>query len=284
MLIQTGSSGRQLKVCDLRGIGRNDKYNVLIAFEMLAIGEAPGISYSIPMSLSFRRNQNFTGRKEELVKIHEVLQGTAEDPSHQRTMVLCGLGGIGKSQLAIQYAYTYENTYSSVWWVNASTTASLSQSILGIAQQLVSYHAHLRTSTGKTPDYSGIATMLGLPVDAVDQAGQLGASADTKPIIGAVKFWLTNKNNQEWLIIVDNYDDLETVDIADFLPRSSGHIIITSRSQDSRRLGSSFELDVVSLDDGIEILRKSAGTKSEEFSKGAYTLNVWMIDLVSHYL
>ena len=48
-------------------------------------------------------------------------------------MVLHGLGGIGKTQLAIQYAYIHQKDYTSVWLVNASTTQTLSQGFLEIA-------------------------------------------------------------------------------------------------------------------------------------------------------
>lgn len=238
---------------------------------ILAISEAQEISYSIPMSLPFPRNHNFTGRKDELLEIQKVFHGPEVDTLHRRIMVLCGLGGVGKSQLATEYAYDFKHMYTSVWWVNATTTASLSQDFLQIAQQLVSYHAQKRTSTGQTPDYSWIATILRLPADSINQAGQVVAPIDMKPIIQGIKSWLMNEDNGKWLMIVDNYDDLVNVKITDFLPHSSGSVIITSRAQDSRRLGSSFEVEVVNLEDGIEILRRSAGTKIEEFAKGLYS-------------
>ena len=99
------------------------------------------VSYSIPMHLPFHKNKNFTGRDRELVEIHKALHSPDALFSDQNIAVLHGLGGIGKTQLAIQYAYTRRKDYTSVWWVNASTTQSLSQGFLGIAQQLLSYHA-----------------------------------------------------------------------------------------------------------------------------------------------
>lgn len=142
-------------------------------------------------------NHNFSGRKEEQLKIYEGLNGTEVDTSHRRIMVLCGLGGIGKSQLAAQYAYDCENTYSSVWWVNAKTTTSLSQDFFIIAQKLVSHHAGVRTSIGQNPDYSWLAAMLRLPVNAIDQSGKLAASTDMESIIQAVKSWFSNKDNHD---------------------------------------------------------------------------------------
>lgn len=110
---------------------------------------------------------------------------------------------------------------------------------------------------------------MGLPTDAIDQNGRIPPPTDLNPIIQVVKRWLANQESQKWLMIVDNYDDLDTVHITDFLPHSSsGCVIVTSRAQAARRLGSHFELDVIELEDGIEILRKSAGTNITQFAKG----------------
>lgn len=78
--------------------------------------------------------------------------------------------------------------------------------------------------------------------------------------------WQTNTIKR--LLIIDNYDDLENVDMVDFLPTGSGSVITTNRAPNSRRLGEGLEVGVVPLEDGIEILQKSGGTKMEEFDKG----------------
>ena len=81
------------------------------------------VSYSIPMRLPFRKNTFFTGRDQELAAIHETLYCPDGPLSDQRIMVLHGLGGIGKTQIAVQYAYIHQKDYTSVWWVNASSDA-----------------------------------------------------------------------------------------------------------------------------------------------------------------
>lgn len=219
------------------------------------------------MNLPFARNRNFTGREKELLTIHEALGGG------ERTMVLYGLGGIGKTQLATQYAYSHQMDYTSVWWVAGNTTATLSQDFLNIAQALVLHHAKMRTGTGQKPDYAWIAAILGMPPSAIDEEGRLTAfkSTDIKPVIDALKSWFADQGNSRWLLVVDNYDDLENVHIADFLPTNSelsGKVIITSRAHGSRRLGKYLEIEEVLLEDGIEILRKSAGTEVGVFDRG----------------
>ena len=182
-------------------------------------------------------------------------------------MVLHGLGGIGKTQLAIQYAYIHQKDYTSVWWVNASTTQTLSQGFLGIAQELLSYHAKKATG-GLKPDNAQMAAALGLPPNVVDQNGKLTTSRDIAEIIvKAIVGWFAAENNNQWLLIIDNYDDM-SVNIYDFLhPRSLGSILITSRSQDTRRIGKALEVQEVTQDEALEILRKSAHTDIPSFQE-----------------
>ena len=68
-------------------------------------------------------------------------------------MVFHGLGGLGKTQLANQYAHIHQKDYTSVWWVNASTTQTLSQDFPGIAEQLLSYHTKI-TVAGRMPGHA----------------------------------------------------------------------------------------------------------------------------------
>ena len=185
-------------------------------------------------------------------------------------MALHGLGGIGKTQLAIQYAYIHQKDYTSVWWVNASTTKTISQGFLGIAQQLLSYHAKTTTG-GLKPDNAQIAVASGLPPDVVDKNGRLTTSTDnTEIVVNAIIEWFAAEDNNQWLLIFDNYDDMG-VNIYDFLhPRSSGSILITSRSRDTRRIAQALEVQEVTQDEALEILRKSAHMDMASFQEGMY--------------
>ena len=183
--------------------------NVLIVTINISLVERTfQASYFIPTRLPFHRNDNFTSRDRELAEIHQALRSTDAAPSHRRVMVLHGLGGIGKTQLAIQYAYIHQKDYTSIWWINASTTQSLSQGFLGIAQQLISYHAK-KTTGGLKPGNAQMAAALGLPPDVVDQNGKLTASTDvTEIVVNAIIGWFAAEDNNRWLLIIDNYDDM----------------------------------------------------------------------------
>ena len=222
------------------------------------------------MHLPFRKNKNFTGRDRELSEIHEALHSPGA-PLSERIIALHGLGGMGKTQLAIQYAYIHQKDYTSVWWVNASTTQTLSEGFLGIAQRLLSYHAK-KTTAGLKSGNSQIAEELGLPPGVVDQNGKLTTSKDvTEIVVNAIVAWFAAEDNNKWLLIIDNYDDLRNVNIYDFLPPSSlGSILITSRSRDTGRVGNELEVQDVTEDEALEILRKSARRDMASFQKGMH--------------
>ena len=223
------------------------------------------------MRLPFHRNGNFTGRDREIAEIHKVLHCADATISQRRVMALHGLGGMGKTQLAIQYAYIHRKDYTSIWWVNASTTRALSQGFFEIAQQLLSYHTQKATA-GLKPDSASIAVALGLPPDAVGRNGELKASGDITGIVKTIISWFAAEDNNGWLLIFDNYDDLKNVNIFDFLHSgSSGSILITSRSRDTCHIGKGLEVQEVTEDEALEILRKSAQRDKPSFQKGMHS-------------
>ena len=224
------------------------------------------------MRLPFHRNKNFTGRDRELAEIHEALRSPEAPLSGPTIVALHGLGGIGKTQLAIQYAYIHQKDYTSSWWVNASTAQSLSDGFLGIAQQLLSYYINNAT-TRPRPDNNQIAAALGLPPGVVDQDGKLIASQHTtRIVVNAIISWFAAEKNNQWLLIIDNYDDLGSVDIYDFLcPIPLGSILITSRSRDTRRMGKTLEVQEVTEDEALEILRRSSDMNAASFEQGMHS-------------
>lgn len=92
-----------------------------------------------PFLVPFRRNPDFVGREAELVALHELIQ-RVDSPVGIRPPVLVGLGGIGKTQLTIEYAYRYREHYpDGVFWLNGSNPllnefASLAE-VLGLVDK-----------------------------------------------------------------------------------------------------------------------------------------------------
>jgi hypothetical protein len=150
-------------------------------------------------------------REEELAEMHRKLNSDGS----RSTVVLHGLGGIGKTQLTVAYTKRYKDSYSAIFWLNIKDEDSLKQSFAKVAKQILQEH----------PSASRIS--------GIDTDGDLDR------VIDAVKAWLSLPNNTRWLMIYDNYDnpklpgntDPAAVNIIKFLPESyQGSVIITTRS------------------------------------------------------
>ncbi|KAN0077448.1 HET domain containing protein [Elaphomyces granulatus] len=170
--------------------------------------------FSVTFSLSdIPETEHFVAREEELAEIHRTLRGDGS----RRTVVLHGLGGIGKTQLTVAYAKRHRDDYSAVFWLNIKDKDSLKQSFAKAAKQILREH----------PLASRLSS-----VDIKENFDEM---------IDAVKEWLSLSNNTRWLMIYDNYDnpkllgntDPAAVDIRRFLPESyQGSVIITTRSSE----------------------------------------------------
>ena len=112
------------------------------------------VSFAIPFNLSnLQRNSSFVGREYLLESLKREIK---EGKNTLNTIVLHGSGGMGKTQLALEYVYQSSKDYTSVFWINA---ASEEKTILGftrIMQQLITHHARL------SEDYSHIGRLLGM--------------------------------------------------------------------------------------------------------------------------
>src|SRR6266699_2974137 len=154
----------------------------------MGIGQVP--TWNVP----FRRNPFFTGREPIVTQVHSLLHA-GKTAALSQPPAISGLGGIGKTQAAMEYAYRYRDEYQHVLWVQANTRETL------------------------TSSYVTLAGLLNLP----EQGAQ-----DQSLTIQAVKNWL--EQHDRWLLIFDNADDLSMVDA--FLPSgSSGHTLFTTRAQ-----------------------------------------------------
>ncbi|KAJ5344404.1 TPR repeat protein [Penicillium brevicompactum] len=139
----------------------------------------------------------FVGRGSELDEIGKALH---PDPmaQKQRRLVLGGMGGIGKTQLAIAYAESGRGSYTSGFWLNAVSEASLKDSFRLIASIIFD----------------------------VEDPGVL----EDKEIVRRVHQWLSTPKNTGWLLIFDNYDDPDQFRIDNYYPPAShGAIVVTSR-------------------------------------------------------
>src|SRR6202165_2004229 len=157
-------------------------------------------------NVPFLRNPYFTGREHLLAQLHRTL-AAEHTVTLSQTRAISGLGGIGKTQIAIEYAYRYAREYAAVLWVQADASELLVSEFAKLAQTL----------------------------DLPDKEEK-----DQWRIVSAVKRWL--QEHSGWLLILDNADEL--TGIADFLPRGiSGATLVTTRSQFTGKVARSLSVE-----------------------------------------
>ena len=159
------------------------------------------------------RNADFTGRAAGLEQLRDNLM--AGGRAVVVAQALYGLGGVGKTQLALEYAYRFQADYDLAWWVPAERT-----------DQIVSSLAEL--------------------------AGRLGISVSenvTEAAKAVVESLRRGRSSTRWLLIFDNAEDPK--ELEPFLPAGGGHVLITSRNQTWSHLAEPLEIDVFHRQESI---------------------------------
>ncbi|HEY1351995.1 MAG TPA: FxSxx-COOH system tetratricopeptide repeat protein [Ktedonobacteraceae bacterium] len=166
------------------------------------------------------RNPYFTGREAELQEVSADLR--AGEPG-AGGLAISAPGGCGKTHLALEYAYRQREQYRAVFWVTASSHATLNGA------------------------YSDIAMLLDLP-----EKGQ----QELLLIVRAVVAWL--EHQQDWLLILDDLGDASL--LKDFLPETfSGHLLLTTRNGISGKLARRLRLKKPSLQESRQFLQRRCG-------------------------
>lgn len=194
-----------------------------------------------------------------------LLLNTSEKGGTRKVVILHGMGGIDKTQIALEYAHLHQKHYTSIFWADAKNQETLHHSGKQIIKTLI---AHYATKYQSSPNYSRIATDLGMP-GKIDGSGELVQSA-TDLAWETVQNWLSKEGNEKWLLLVDNNDDLKSFDLGEYLPTcEQGNIIITSRIREAclRAGGTPIEVPQIGKDAGLQLLLKSANKRVQDLSK-----------------
>nr|MBA2679903.1 TIR domain-containing protein [Ktedonobacteraceae bacterium] len=174
-------------------------------------------------TLPYRRNPFFTNREDILTALHRFFTSEQTPQAPQtRTQALYGLGGIGKTLLAVEYVYLHQHEYQAVLWLNAASHELLSSNILSLADQL------------------GIS----LPGDA-----------DEQQRFAAIHQWL--RHHDRWLLVLDNLDDFSMLD--QLIPLySGGHVLLITHSQATGPFASAVSVAQMSVEEGALLLLRRA--------------------------
>ena len=216
----------------------------------------PEANFKVPAVHDYHRNESFTGRQGALAHLHSCLSSPHGTNNSSSVVVIHGMGGIGKTQLAREYVYRYESSFDSVWWIDAQSLQSTLTGFFCMAQRLADYYAS--NPKAWAPSIADISCSLKIENPKDGWGDNRIDMKQSGLIFEAVKEWLCCDGNDHWLLIFDNVDDLETFNIADFLPETrSGNIIMTSRCKEVSRFGQDILLDAMGESESISLFSKS---------------------------
>ena len=181
--------------------------------------------------------------------------------SEEQVLLLCGLGGIGKTRIAVEYIYANHTDYDIVFWANADTRDTIRSSFCDMARQLLRHHA------GPTPTQAQqerAARELGF-TEVVDGQGKIvGDASNAALVVDAVKEWLSTGSSGRWLLVCDNHDNPVAFDISEYLPNQvHGKVLITTRRQDLKELGVGYDVGGLDVEDGVRLLLDKSGKKEQ---------------------
>jgi len=168
------------------------------------------------------RIASFTGRADELDRLDVILMQDKPVAVTQASVgraAVQGIGGVGKTSLAIEYAHRYRNLYAGVCWCPAETRT-------GLLSALANLTVTLGASTAEEADVEKAAK------------AALRRSAEQRAT---------------WLLVYDNVPAPDA--IADLLPSAGARVLITSRFSDWSELADEVALDVLPLEEAVALLR-----------------------------
>ena len=209
-------------------------------------------TYQIPFNIQgIPVTRNFIDRPTET----QVLQGKLlpeSSTTRRKVFVLRGLGGIGKTQLAVEFIRRYHTKFSAVFWLDGSSEDNLKQKLAYYASKI--------------------------PANQISEASKAYArngQGDVDVVVNEVLSWLAQTDNKKWLMVFDNVDrefdsstpDPLAYDVERYFPESDhGAILIITRLVRIEQLGESQEVKRVDSDTAQDILRS---WYKEPYSKNA---------------
>ena len=199
----------------------------------------------------YERNRFFVGRDTFIEELRENFQSNSRPAlQHHGRIALFGLGGIGKTQIALEFIYRSRSSYCRIYWISAATQESL------------------------LDGYQRIGKRANVPI-----------AADSKPVEVAEQVVLWLKRTPNWLLVVDNLDDIDVLStrnlgisniINSLLPEPGPgqHTLITTRNPKADHIPAQAkevqlfkEIDSIALLSSLSGILILPGSKEEEVAQ-----------------
>ncbi|KAF3935759.1 hypothetical protein ABW19_dt0210035 [Dactylella cylindrospora] len=209
--------------------------------------------FDVPTTLPFARLSSFCGREDIFARMENIFNpiGAGNLSSTRRVAVLHGMGGLGKSQIALEYAYRHTERYSAVFWVDATNWTTINNSGRRILESMVAHYA-TKYHTKQEDMFASIAIDLGIP-GQINTAGELKGNAE-KSSWQVVRDWMARNENTKWCLVADGLNEEEDARrLREVLPAGAhGHIIVTSRV--TLPECEIIDIPVIDKDSGVKLL------------------------------
>jgi len=170
------------------------------------------------------RNVNFTGRDMVLRALHEELRSHRDAAAVP--VAIHGLSGLGKTQVALEYAHRFRSDYDVIWWMNCGQPQYVDASLIDLAKEM------REAFQASVPEEGG----------GPEIARQL------------LQFLGEGRADQRWLLVYDNAEDVDT--ISGLLPAGGGHVLVTSRDERWAGVGTPLQVGKFEREESASHLRR----------------------------
>ncbi|KAK2021477.1 pfs domain-containing protein [Colletotrichum zoysiae] len=237
----TVNAGDKSECHDKKGWDKSHTYNKDVGTPL---------EFSLGVTFKDRWNRHFTGRNSTLQLLKRMMAPSSTQDTFP-LVVLYGPGGIGKTQLALQYTRRGQNHYSSIFWIDGTHPDTIETSVIACLERLKDHYvSHGLQNTSpifKLINGSSTTETLG------------NSSSTTRSPIDRFLSWLSFKENTQWLPIIDNVDDLESVNLRDLLPTTRwGAVLVTSRRSDLAYGWDAIEVPRMDEDEAFALLQQTS--------------------------
>ncbi|MCT4563542.1 MAG: FxSxx-COOH system tetratricopeptide repeat protein [Maledivibacter sp.] len=211
------------------------------------------------LNLKFRRNRHFSGRGNILKSIKDKFDNQIDS---DKVFILTGLGGVGKTQIALEYIFRFQENYEVVWWIESEDSSTIIKS------------------------YNSLLIKLGFVDKEIE---------DVNEVVLMISEWASQNSN--WLFVYDNASNFD--ELYDYIPvTQSGNILITSRFADWDMIGDKYEVNVfdkveavdfmmnrtkLKIDDGVEKLVEELGYLPLALEQAAAYILKHCISIIEYY-